>query len=265
MLATIKEKMHFCKDLLLRKFPSKDHEMQWADIEMAHCYRTLIFQAITIVFTVSKTLQSEMHWQTTAVYLDQVSTVEQDKDNRFELKYASASDVYTFVKVSLIVTDCFRLLLLVLAVRHKRLSKLFIYVHTFWFVLSTFLPQEESVRARPVVMWALIISLLNYFQFCVALGASIIMAFSHYLARSLLFEESFSFGLFARDVCQLISLLVLLHCIITWVALKYIDKEVSLKAKNKLLNNLEEGVMIVKDDTQELCLLNSAAKKHLDY
>ena len=108
-------------------------------------------------------------------------------------------------------------------------------------------------------MWALIISLLNYFEFWVAIATSLIMAVSHYLARSLFFEESFSFGLFGRDVCQLISLLVLLHCIITWVALKYIEKVVALKSKNRLLNNLEEGVMIVRDDTKELCFLNSAA------
>ena len=105
-------------------------------------------------------------------------------------------------------------------------------------------------------MWALIISLLNYFEVWVALVTSTVMAISHYLARSLLFDESFSYGLCVRDVCQLLTLLVLLHCIITWVALKYIDKEVALVEKDKLLNNLEEGVIIVNDDTQELCYRN---------
>ena len=97
-------------------------------------------------------------------------------------------------------------------------------------------------------MWALIISLLNYFEFWVALAASIIMAVSHYLARSLLFEESFSFGLCTRDVFQLVSLLVLLHCVITWVALQYIDKEVEVISKELLLNNLEESVFVIDTD-----------------
>ena len=67
-------KLHFCKNLLLRKFASLDHKKQWADIGEAHCYRTLIFQAITVVFTFSKTVQSEMHWQTTKAYLESIET-----------------------------------------------------------------------------------------------------------------------------------------------------------------------------------------------
>ena len=48
--------------------------------------------------------------------------------------------MFTYVWVALMLTDFVRLLLLVLAVRKKNLSKLFIYVHTLWFVLSTLLP-----------------------------------------------------------------------------------------------------------------------------
>ena len=110
-------------------------------------------------------------------------------------------------------------------------------------------------------MWALLISLLNYFEFWVAIATSLIMAVSHYLARSLLFEETFSFGLCGRDVCQLISLLVLLHCVITWVAMKYIDKEVELIGKEMLLNNLEESVFVIDCDKKATCFQNKPAKK----
>ena len=33
MTTLISKKMHFCKDLLLRKFPSEDYQKHWAGIE----------------------------------------------------------------------------------------------------------------------------------------------------------------------------------------------------------------------------------------
>ena len=82
-----------------------------------------------------------MHWQTTKAYLDTVaSTDQQDNSNRFKLDHATTEDAYTYVVVALQMTDCLRLLLLALAMRKNNLSKLFIYLHTFWFVLSTLLP-----------------------------------------------------------------------------------------------------------------------------
>ena len=55
----------------------------------------------------------------------------------------------------------------------------------------------------------------------------------------------------------------LLHCSFSALAYLFVDAEVPRASQEELLNNLEEGVIVVEKDCSSVCFVNQAAKNFM--
>ena len=68
------------------------------------------------------------------------------------------------------------------------------------------------------------------------------------------------FATFSGMIMLTINLLVF-HLIITKVGMIYVEAEILRTGNEELLNNLEEGVVILDNENEEILFVNSAAKQ----
>ena len=54
-----------------------------------------------------------------------------------------------------------------------------------------------------------------------------------------------------------------MHCLFSSLGYLFVDAEVPRAAQEQLLNNLEEGVIVVEKDCSSVCFLNLAAKNFM--
>ena len=105
---------------------------------------------------------------------------------------------------------------------------------------------------------------LTYFNFWPDLAIAILTMTPIYISRSIYFEEDVTSLLinFLLSIPSLVLNLLFVHLVITKLGFLYVENAVLRSGNEKLLDNLEEGVIIIEETTQDILYYNEAATGH---
>ena len=166
----------------------------------------------------------------------------------------------------MIVFNLGRVVLFLLALKWIRVTKVFFYYELITALIEQMLPWNVSWTVACLIR--LLVTIVNfvtdYFDFwpsliCLQLQYPVMSIF-----HSLFHNERVDGQFFAQMFTNMIicSLCVwVAHLSLAKCGMIYCEAEVLRDGNEQLLNNLEEGVMILEEDTPNILFLNQAAKK----
>ena len=82
--------------------------------------------------------------------------------------------------------------------------------------------------------------------------------------RLLIFGESIDSYLISTTVLALLQLVLvylIIHCTYTQLGFRILGSEIERDGNEQVLNNLEEGVIILEERSKEILFLNNSAKQ----
>ena len=156
-----------------------------------------------------------------------------------------------------------RTLLLVGSFKYPALTKLF-FVHTMiYYCLSNTLPQNYG---RFQVKLAVAQSICIYFAYGYAaywfnmLSAIALTSYICFVVEPIIWQEQLELWTWFISVFYQIAIVTAMHCFINLCSLLYAEAEILRKGNERLLDNFEEGVVILEEGTGKISFANKSAK-----
>ena len=156
-----------------------------------------------------------------------------------------------------------RIILNILAIKWLRATKIAIFLEIFVLIAENFLP--VNITFENEIMFACLLSYCYFAVLYFNLWSSIIFSTMFYIImcanRVYLYQDSLntvlSFGFLILPLNFIIFMGI--HMILTKFGFLFIDAEVLRSGNAQLLDNLEEGIIILNETSNEVMFYNSAA------
>ena len=149
-------------------------------------------------------------------------------------------------------------MLLGAALKYGRLVKVFFYYETLVEMLSHFTPQKANADADVAVLVWMLLTLVNFtllysnFKFCLPLSVLSLMSFL--TGTTLVFAVEPNIALLVgKGVVLLLWLLIsllIIHVIVFTAGRDFIKMQLAVEDNLNLINNLDEGVVVLLDGEQ---------------
>ena len=236
--------------LMLRKFQSEYHARRWVDYENVLVVRTMMFTAGRLLMIAFAILNGKEQWHLTEDF------IEKGGPPNLEL----ALKLLPYFKIVCMMQRAATVLCFIVCLKWPRLVKWLIYFEMLDEVINVGLPIE--IESSTDVTFRMLVTTLRfiicYFNgFAGIFWANVSMS-TVFFRRALLFDEEVG-GLVIGYVLTVVSLtanLIFAHLILTKIGMIYIDAEVLREGNDSTLNNLEEGVVILKEEDLQVQFQN---------
>lgn len=140
-----------------------------------------------------------------------------------------------------------------------RVAKSFLYLHVLGEIVKfLFLPLEGAGDGSYWFTFALSFIGLS-FGFWQSIFCGTATSASASLSRFLYFDEPFGVSRLLLNNIALVLNCIIIHGLTNKLGFLVIEIDVLREGNDQLLNNLEEGVIIVEENCSEVCFINSAA------
>ena len=185
----------------------------------------------------------DMHaWQETQRFIDE------DGPPNLEL----TKKVFPYAKVLIITFNLGRLVLFLIGLKWLKITRIFFYYELITFVIEQMLPFDITWTVATLIR--LLISSLNlitdYFDWWPSLFCTLLQYPILGVARAMFYNESIDSHFFLNITSTMVVSALfswIIHISIVKFNLIYIEAEVLREGNEQLLNNLEEGVIIVEE------------------
>lgn len=175
-----------------------------------------------------------------------------------------AEKLQPYIRLGMILFTVGRVILFLVSLRYKRVSKTFIYYEIILDILQALSPQDVGPfhALLFVVLLGMIDFMCNYFDWWPSLIKVYIALGVHWGGQALFVEEHGISFLSCALVTGWFGLTLLgIHLVVTKVGMIYVETEVLKNGNEKLLNTLTEGVIIFRGDRKDVIFTNTKAKR----
>lgn len=218
-------------------------------------FRTLAALGAHFINNVINMLKQKEHFDLTERYLNN------DGPKNIDL----ARQYFPYAKIALQAMIVSRMLVFFLSIRWRKFTRLCMFIDVTIYWLESFLPIE-----MPMVEYyttfkqiSLILSfILGYFYWTPTLIYCLLASALWHLNHSLLYEESLdhTMAIFVSVTLWFSINIFVIHLVITWVGKLFAKAQVLKSGNDNILDNLEEGVVILDgSDKSEILYYNLAA------
>ena len=164
--------------------------------------------------------------------------------------------MYPFAKWTHIVGTLGSLLLVIMSYRWPKISKIFLCYNMVLVLVHQCLLNDVSRGAENFIMLLMyiIFYFTTHFDIWVSLVATVLSQAANIVIQIMLYEamiEEAMLGFFLNIVFMIFGLLVA-HVVITLCGLYYSNAEVQREENIQFLNDLEEGLIIIDNDTNQI-------------
>ena len=242
-------------DLMRQKMPTEQHQRAWDSVFVRVLeLRCLAGQASVSWAAVTTMVFSSTHYHVSKKYLDEGGPKHVDK----------ALAAFPFASVTLQILLICRVLLFLLSLKWRRLSRLALFLEITIYVAESFLPVDVGwmdFHASSRLIAVIIQFQLSYFYFLPSLLYAMVGIGVWYYNRMAFYEDESLTAIHVVSVALwFVANIVLMHIVLTWVGQLFAESEVLKEGNVNILDNLEEGVIILKDDEKrEILYSNTSA------
>ena len=163
-----------------------------------------------------------------------------------------ALEVYPYASVSLQILLILRMLLFLLSIKWRNVTRLAMFLEISIYIAESFLPVDVGwmdFHSSSRLIAVTIQFILCYFYWWPTLVYSLIaLGIWHYNRWIFYEEESMTVGHLIGVTVWFSVNIFLIHLVITWVGRVLTESDVLKDGNVNILDNLEEGVVILKDD-----------------
>ena len=172
--------------------------------------------------------------------------------------------IFPYVRVFLIVSNFLRIPLVVVSYWRPGLCRYYLYIMLLHNMVKETLPIDYGqVHMRYLMLVNVVIFILYSYDWTKSIVSLILYNFyTMVVVRILIYQED---ELISLALHFLVSMIVtvyfcaIVHVTLSYNGFKYVAAELPHESNKRLLNNLQEGVFIVSEDSKEVLFQNSAA------
>ena len=253
-LCNIQSHLKQLNNLVTRESPSEEHAQALKSFDQVR----MKFSRAYMVFMLLQSLA----WLAADSFFTEHSR-EFAKSNIRQYDRELVDTLFPYLEWALYGMLILRSLLLAGSFKYPALTKFF-FVHTMiYYCLSNTLPQNYG---RFQVEIAVAQSLVIYFAFGHAsywfnmLSAIALTTYISLVVEHFIWQEQVKLGTWILCVFYQIVIFTGMHCFINLSSLLYAEAEILRKGNERLLDNFEEGVVILEEGTGNVSFANKSAK-----
>ena len=174
--------------------------------------------------------------------------------------------ILPYTEALLIGLQIVRVLFLLAAFKWMQVTKCTFYLETMIQVVTMLMPLKVSLP-REITYQQMMMYMtfwLTYFNFWTDATFAIISLIPVYISQSIFYELE-TVPLLINFVLMIPSFsvnLLFVHLVITKLGFLYVDNAVLRSGNEQLLDNLEEGVIIIEETSRDILYYNEAATGH---
>ena len=179
---------------------------------------------------------------------------------------SASNQIMPYLKWIYITLTLGRLVLLLLSIKNPRISKTYFYYEQVLFLCSAAMPLGLPADAQNDVDFAELQVNFAMFFFDVwpCLICSLVSQVLTPVFRAINYGEEFDMQVVTTAMGMMVSVTLaylMIHCIFTQLGFALVGAEVERGSNRLLVNNLEEGVVLLEQETNNVLFLNHAAEK----
>ena len=251
--------MQELKKLILRRYPTEYHKKAWGSFEKICMLRSTLGLIKKLVGSLFLMLLGKADFQRAELYIASAS------EDELEVMVVS-KQIMPYLKWIYITLTLGRFVLLLLSIKNLRISKTYFYYEHVLFLCSAAMPLGLPADAQNDVDFAALQVNFAMFFFDVwpCLVCSLVSQVLTPVFRAINYGEEFDMQVVKSALGMMVSVTLaylMIHCIFTQLGFALVGAEVERGSNRLLVNNLEEGVVLLEQDTKTVLFLNHAAEK----
>ena len=172
-----------------------------------------------------------------------------------------AKTVYPYAMVSFWLWNAINLILLIASYKYIKVTKLYFLQMILYQIIATFFPLKVTAEVSLQLKMSGILTMyiMTYFNFVPDLLLTMVVPVLDRISRCLFHEEALDRGAVESTVLSMLLLGLMcwfIHICVVQIGMFYVKAEILRIGNEQLLDNLEEGVVIRDEETQEIIFIN---------